>query len=91
MAEKEEDWDEELLVPAPGRMVYMGQGQMHYVHFHKGTPDPLWPKRKRKKKKKKKKAAPEPPPPAPAPKEDWDAEIAASQKEDWDAEIAASR
>ena len=42
MAEKEEDWDEELLVPAPGRMVYMGQGQMHYVHFHKGTPDPLW-------------------------------------------------
>ena len=80
MAEKEEeDWEKELLVPAPGRLVYMGQGQMHYVHFHKGTPDPLWPKRKRKKKKKKKKAAPEPPPPAPAPKEDWDAEIAASR------------
>jgi hypothetical protein len=90
MAEKTDDWEKELLVPAPGRLVYMGQGQMHYVHFHKGTPDPLWPKKK--KKKKKKKTAPEPAPPEPEPAEDWDAEIAASQpKEDWDAEIAASQ
>jgi hypothetical protein len=79
-----ENWEKELLVPAPGRLVYMGQGQMHYVHFHKGTPDPLWPKKKRKKKKK---ATPQPVPP-----EDWDVEIAASPpKEDWDAEIAASQ
>jgi hypothetical protein len=79
-----ENW-EKLLVPAPGRLVYMGQGQMHYVHFHKGTPDPLWPKKKRKKKK----ATPQPTPPVPA--EDWDAEIASPPKEDWDAEIAASQ
>ena len=97
MAEKKEDWEKELLVPAPGRLVSMGQGQMHSVYFHKGTPDPLWPKKKKKTKKKKKKAAPEPAPPEPVPpepepKEDWDAEIAASQpKEDWDAEIAASQ
>jgi hypothetical protein len=75
MAEKKEDWEKELLVPAPGRLVYMGQGQMHYVHFHKGTPDPLWPK---KKKKKKKASTPQPPPvPELQPVEDWDAEIAA--------------
>jgi hypothetical protein len=89
MADKEEDWEKELLVPTSGRLVYMGQGQMQYVHFHKGTPDPLWPKKKKKKKKT--------PPPASftttveelgcrnsenagsPPKEDWDAEIAASQ------------
>ena len=85
-----EDWDAELLVPAPGRLVYVGQGQCHYTFFHQPTPDLLYPKRKKKKKKKKKKAAPEPAPPPPV--EDWDAEIAASQpKEDWDAEIAASQ
>jgi hypothetical protein len=91
MAEKkeEEDWEKELLVPAPGRLVYIGQGQVHYGYFHQGTPDPLWPKKKKKKKKKKKTPQPAP---APEPKEDWDAEIAASQpKEDWDAEIAASQ
>ena len=80
--EKAEDWEKELLIPAPGRLVYMGQGQVHYVYFHQGTPDPLWPKKK--KKKKTLQSAPEP--------KDWDAEIAASQpKEDWDAEIAASQ
>jgi hypothetical protein len=85
MAEKE-DWEKELLVPAPGRLVYMGQGQMHYVHFHKGTPDPLWPK------KKKKKANTPQPSPVPELRPVEDAEIAASQlKEDWDAEIAASQ
>jgi hypothetical protein len=90
--EKEEDWEKELLVPAPGRLVYMGQGQVHYVYLHQGTPDPLWPKKKKKKKKKKAAPEPVPPEPAPEPKEDWDAEIAASQlKEDWDAEIAASQ
>jgi hypothetical protein len=57
-----EDWEKELLVPASGRLVYMGQGQVHYVYFHLGTPDPLWPK---KKKKKKKKASTPQPPPAP--------------------------
>jgi hypothetical protein len=74
MADKAEDWEKELLVPSPGRLVYMGQGQMHYVYFHQGTPDPLWPKRKKKKKKT--------PQPAPVPEpveDDWDAEIAASQ------------
>jgi hypothetical protein len=58
MVEKKEEYREELLVPAPGRLVYMGQGQMHYVHVHKGTPDPLWPKKKKRRKKK----APQPPP-----------------------------
>jgi hypothetical protein len=68
-----EDWDEELLVPAQGRLVYVGQGQAHYVFFHEPTPQLLWPKKK-KKKKKKKKATPQPPAPAPPP-EDWEAEI----------------
>jgi hypothetical protein len=106
-AEVVEDWDEELLVPAQGRLVYVGQGQMHYTYFHEPTPGLLWPKKKRKKKKKKAKSQPPAPAPAPelrpvedweaeicppAPKEDWDAEIAASQpKEGWDAEIAASQ
>jgi hypothetical protein len=44
MAEKEEDWEKELLILAPGRLVYMGQGQVHYVYFHQGTPDSLWAK-----------------------------------------------
>jgi hypothetical protein len=45
----QEDWDSELLVPAQGRLVYMGQGQCHYVHFHQPTPQLLWPKKKKKK------------------------------------------
>jgi hypothetical protein len=102
-----EDWDEELLVPAQGRLLYVGQGESRYTYFHQQTPGMLWPK-----KKKKKSTSPQPPPPpapidwsdweelcqtAPSPPvpwqpEDWDAEIAASQtKEDWDAEIAASQ
>jgi hypothetical protein len=86
-----ENWDE-LLVPAQGRLVYVGQGQYHYVHFHEPTPGILWPKKKRRKKKK-----PTPQPPAPSePAEDWKAEIsppvaAYPQLEDWDAEIAASQ
>jgi hypothetical protein len=89
-----EDWDSELLVPAQGRLVYVGQGQCHYTFFHEATPGLLWPKKKRKKKKKKK-AAPQPPVPAPS-LEDWEAEIsppaaAYPQLEDWDAEIAASQ
>jgi hypothetical protein len=117
-----EDWDSELLVPAQGRLVYVGQGQCHYTFFHEPTPGLLYPKRKKKRKRGKKKSTslqsppaplPPPPPPAPidwgdweemcqgedweeicppAPREDWDAEITASQdKEDWDAEIAASQ
>ena len=91
-----EDWDAEIAEePRPeGRLVYMGQGQIHYTFFHEGTPDPLWPKKKRKKKKKKTRA-PQIPPPAPPikppevqPQEDWDAEMGVT--EDWDAEIAAS-
>jgi hypothetical protein len=78
-----ENWDEELLVPAQGRLVNMGQGQAHYVYFHEPTSPLLWPK------KKKKKATHQPP--APAVGEDWEAEIAATPpKEDWDAEIVAS-
>jgi hypothetical protein len=81
----QEDWDSELLVPAQGRLVYVGQGQAHFVHFHEATPGILWPT----KKKKTKKATPQPPEPA----EDWEAEISppAPPKEDWDAEIAASQ
>jgi hypothetical protein len=69
-----EDWDEELLVPAQGRLVYVGQGQAHYVFFHKPTPQLLWPK-----KKKKKKTTPQPPAPAPPVGEDWEAEISRLQ------------
>jgi hypothetical protein len=84
-----ENWDE-LLVPAQGRLVYVGQGQCHFTHFHEPTPGILWPK------KKKKKAAQQPPVPAPPVGEDWEAEIsppaaACRQLEDWDAEIAASQ
>jgi hypothetical protein len=83
-----ENWDEELLVPAQGRLVFVGQGQCHFTHFHEPTSGILWPK----KKKKKKKATPQPP--VPSPWEDWEAEIQAAaypQLEDWDAEIAASQ
>jgi hypothetical protein len=106
-----DDWDAQLLVPAQGRMVYVGQGQMHYTYFHEPIPGLLYPKKKKKRGKKKKKAssqqppsAPVPPPPSPAPIDwgdleemyqtvpHWGLEIAASQdKEDWDAEIAASQ
>jgi hypothetical protein len=83
-----ENWDEELLVPAQGRLVYMGQGQCHYVFFHEATPAVLWPKKRRKKKKT------TPQPPAPPVGEYWEAEIqaaAAPPTEDWDAEIEASQ
>jgi hypothetical protein len=87
-AELPEDCEKELLVPAQVRLLYMGQGQVHYVYFHQGTPDPLWPK----KKKKKNKAITPQTAPTPPPAEDWDAEIAASPpKEEWDAEIVASQ
>jgi hypothetical protein len=60
-----EDWDSELLVPAQGRLVYVGQGQCHYTYFHEPTPGLLYPKKK--KKKKKAKATSQHPPSAPAP------------------------
>jgi hypothetical protein len=89
-AEASEDWEKELLVPAQGRLMYVGQGQCQFEHFHEQTPGLLWPKKKRRKKKK---ATPQPPAPPP---EDWEAEIsppaaASRQLEDWDAEIAASQ
>jgi hypothetical protein len=28
-----ENWEKDLLVPAPGRLVYIGQGHVHYVYF----------------------------------------------------------
>jgi hypothetical protein len=95
MAEQE-DWDAELLVPAQGRLVYVGQGQCHYTYFHEPTPGLLWPKKKKKKKKKKAKSQsppePVPLPVPPPPGEDWEAEICPpAPKEDWDAEIAASQ
>jgi hypothetical protein len=95
-----EDWDSELLVPAQGRLVYVGQGQCHYTYFHQPTPGLLWPKKKRKKKRKKAKSqppsAPEPAPaPAPTPMpvdwEDWEEICPPAPKEDRDAEIAASQ
>jgi hypothetical protein len=90
----QEDWDSELLVPAQGRLVYVGQGQCHFVHFHDATPGLLWPNKK-KKKKKKKKVVSQPPVQAPPIGEDWVAEISTlaavcRQLEDWNAEIAAS-
>jgi hypothetical protein len=93
MAEAVENWDAELLVPAQGRLMYLGQGQCHYTRLHEPTPGLLWPKKKRRKKKKKKATLQ---PPAPPVGEDWEAEIsppaaASRQLEDWDAEIAASQ
>jgi hypothetical protein len=63
-----EDWDEELLVPAQGRMVYVGQGESRYthVHFHEPAPGVLHPKRKKKKKNARSSLQPPPPPPPPA-------------------------
>jgi hypothetical protein len=93
-----ENWEEELLVP--GRMVYVGQGESQFVHFHEPAPGLLYPKR-RKKKKKKRTATPQLPPPEPAPLSpapidwsDWE-EICQFaplpppwQPEDWEAEIS---
>jgi hypothetical protein len=70
-----EDWDQELLVPAQGRLVYVGQGQCQYTFFHEPTPGLLYPKKKRKKKKGRSQPpepAPEPVPPAPIDWEDWE-------------------
>jgi hypothetical protein len=92
-----EDWDSELLVPAQGRLVYVGQGQSHFAHFHQPTPGLLWPKRKRKKRGKKKgtrEPPPEPAPesaPAPIDWDDWDERCQTSphwQPEDWELEIS---
>ena len=64
-----EDWDEELMVPAQGRLVHVGQGQMHYSYFQQPTPGLLWPKKKKRRKRGKKKASssPQSPPPEPDP------------------------
>jgi hypothetical protein len=98
-----ENWDEELLVPAQGGSVYVGQGESQFAFFHEPAPGLLYPKRK-KKKKKKGRSNPQPPPPAPASEPapidwgDWE-EICQFgppptvpwQPEDWDAEISASK
>jgi hypothetical protein len=98
-----ENWDEDLLVP--GRMVYMGQGQMQFLRIDEVEPGMKWPKRKKKKKKKGSTTPPPPPPPAPASPapidwEDWEELCQAAppaplptpwEPEDWDAEIAASQ
>jgi hypothetical protein len=100
MASGGENWDEELLVP--GRMVYVGQGQSHYMFFDEPDPGLMYPK-----KKKKKKSASQPPPsPAPAPLSpapidwsDWEEMCQFSpppppppvmtwEPEDWEAEIS---
>jgi hypothetical protein len=61
-----ENWDEELLVPAQGRMVYVGQGVSQFTHFHEPAPGMLYPKRRKKKKKKALSSLQPPPPPPPA-------------------------
>jgi hypothetical protein len=60
-----ENWDEELL--APGRMVYVGQGQVQFLRIDEVELGMMWPKRRKKKKKKKASSTPPPPPSAPAP------------------------
>jgi hypothetical protein len=62
-----EDWEAELMVPAQGRLFYVGQGQSQYTFFHQPTPGLLYAKRKRKKRKKKASSTPQLPPPEPAP------------------------
>jgi hypothetical protein len=92
-----EDWDSELLVPAQGRLLYVGQGQSQYTFFHQSTPGLLYPKRR---KKKKRTASPQPPPPPPASEpapidwSDWEELCQTApptpppwQPEDWEAEI----
>jgi hypothetical protein len=96
-----EDWDEELLVPSHGRMVYVGQGESQFTFFDQPAPGLLYPKRK---KKKKKTATPQLPPPpeleleplSPAPIDwgDWEEicqlappPVPAPVGEDWESEI----
>ena len=92
-----ENWDEELLIP--GRMVYVGQGQMQFVRIDEPDPGMMWPKRRKKKKKKGSSTPPPPPPPvrqSPAPI-DWEEVCQAApplppppviwEAEDWEAEI----
>jgi hypothetical protein len=61
----EENWEEELI--DPGRLVYVGQGQMMFLRISEVEPGIVWPKRRRKKNKKKKGTSPPPASPAPAP------------------------
>jgi hypothetical protein len=88
-----EDWDSELLVPAQGRLVYVGQGQNHYTFFHQPTPGLQYPKRKRKKRGKKKASSPQPPPPPeptplpPAPIDWSDWEEMCQTSSHWEPEI----
>jgi hypothetical protein len=99
-----ENWDEELVVP--GRLFYVGQGQMQFLPFDQPAPGLMF--RKRRKKKKKRSSSPPPPPPpapvspAPIDWEDWEELCQAApplpaplptpwEPEDWDAEIAASQ
>jgi hypothetical protein len=94
-----ENWDEELLIP--GRMVYVGQGQMQFVRIDEPAPGMMWPKRKKKKKKGTRQPSLPPPPPsltpAPIDWEDWEElcqaapPVPAWEPEDWEAEIAASQ
>jgi hypothetical protein len=58
-----ENWDEEVV---PGRMVYVGQGQMMFLRIDEVDPGMVWPKRKPKKKKKGSTTSPPSPAPAPA-------------------------
>jgi hypothetical protein len=89
-----EDWEAELLVPAQGRLVYVGQGQCHFAHFHEHTPGLLYPKKKRRKRKKATSQqlpsapAPEPLPPAPAPVDwgDWEEICPPASRVDWQPE-----
>jgi hypothetical protein len=60
-----ESWEEELV--EPGRMVYVGQGQVQYLRISEVHPGIVWPQRRRKKKKKKSSSPPSPPAPEPAP------------------------
>jgi hypothetical protein len=84
------DWDSELLVPAQGRLVYVGQAQAQFVHFHEPTPGMLWPKKTRRKRKKKTTSLKPPPEPAPLPPApidwlDWEERCQElCQAEDWE-------
>jgi hypothetical protein len=69
-----ENWDDEVV--DPGRMVYMGQGQMMFLRIDEVEPGLMWPKRRKKKKKKSPQLppSPAPAPPSPAPIDwgDWE-------------------
>jgi hypothetical protein len=99
-----ENWDEELV--EPGRMVYMGQGQMMFLRIDEVEPGLIYPKRRKKKKKKASTTSPSPPapaPPSPAPIDwgDWEELCQAAPPvppppplaaaAPWEAEIAASQ